>query len=90
MNERWQEHFDHDVAFHRKTAAIYDHVNTEPRLLAKSCLFAPLERHVAPGESMLDLGCGTGQMLLRHAARFRTRRRCRSQRLKCSTLHGGG
>jgi SAM-dependent methyltransferase len=71
MNERWQEHFDHDVAFHRKTAAIYDHVNTEPRLLANDLLFAPLDRHVAPGESMLDLGCGTGQMLLRHAARFR-------------------
>ena len=71
MNERWQEHFDHDVAFHRKTAAIYDHVNTEPRLLANDLLFAPLDRRVAPGESMLDLGCGTGQMLLRHASRFR-------------------
>jgi SAM-dependent methyltransferase len=71
MNERWQEHFDHDVEFHRKTAAIYDHVNTEPRVLANDLLFAPLDRHVTPGESMLDLGCGTGQMLLRHAARFR-------------------
>jgi SAM-dependent methyltransferase len=71
MNEHWQEHFDHDVAFHRKTAAIYDHVNTEPRALANELLFAPLDRRVAPGESMLDLGCGTGQMLLRHAPRFR-------------------
>lgn len=71
MNENWQEHFDHDIAFHRKTAAIYDHVNTEPRLLANDLLFAPLDRRVAPGESMLDLGCGTGQMLLRHAQRFR-------------------
>ena len=32
VNERWKDHFDHDIAFHRKTAAIYDHVNTEPRL----------------------------------------------------------
>ena len=71
MNERWKEHFDHDIAFHRKTAAIYDHVNTEPRLLANDLLFAPLDRRVASGESMLDLGCGTGQMLLRHASRFR-------------------
>jgi SAM-dependent methyltransferase len=71
MNEHWQEHFDHDVAFHRKTAAIYDHVNTEPRVLANDLLFAPLDRRVTPGESMLDIGCGTGQMLLRHATRFR-------------------
>ena len=71
VNERWKEHFDHDIAFHRKTAAIYDHVNTEPRLLANDLLFAPLDRRVAPGESMLDLGCGTGQMLLRYASRFR-------------------
>jgi SAM-dependent methyltransferase len=71
VNERWKLHFDHDVAFHRKTAAIYDHVNTEPRLLANDLLFAPLDRHIAAGESMLDLGCGTGQMLLRYGARFR-------------------
>jgi len=44
VNERWQEHFEHDIAFHRKTAAIYDHVNTEPRLLANDLLFAPLDR----------------------------------------------
>lgn len=71
MDERWKEHFEHDIAFHRKTAAIYDHVNTEPRLLANDLLFAPLDRRVATGESMLDLGCGTGQMLLRYASRFR-------------------
>ena len=73
MNEHWKEHFDHDIAFHRKTAAIYDHVNSEPRLLANDILFAPLDRQVAPGESMLDLGCGTGQMLLRYGSRFRRR-----------------
>lgn len=71
MNERWKEHFDQDIAFHRKTAAIYDHVNIEPRMLATDLLFAPFERHVAPGGAMLDLGCGTGQMLLRYASRFR-------------------
>jgi SAM-dependent methyltransferase len=70
MNERWQQHFAHDVEFHRKTAAIYDHVNTEPRLLANNLLFAPLDRRVASGAAMLDLGCGTGQMLLRLGARF--------------------
>lgn len=71
VNEHWKEHFEHDIAFHRKTAAIYDHVNSEPRILANDLLFAPLDRRVVPGESMLDLGCGTGQMLLRYAARFR-------------------
>jgi SAM-dependent methyltransferase len=79
VDERWKEHFEHDIAFHRKTAAIYDHVNTEPRLLANDLLFAPLDRRVATGESMLDLGCGTGQMLLRYASRFRLRCRRRSQ-----------
>ncbi len=71
MNEHWHEHFEHDIAFHRKTAAIYDHVNSEPRALANDLLFAPLDRRVVGGESMLDLGCGTGQMLLRYASRFR-------------------
>ena len=71
MNEDWKEHFEHDIAFHRETAAIYDHVNSEPRALANDLLFAPLDHRVVPGESMLDLGCGTGQMLLRYASRFR-------------------
>ena len=70
MNEHWSEHFEHDIAFHRKTATIYDHVNTEPRVLANDLLFAPLDRRIANGRAMLDLGCGTGQMLLRYAARF--------------------
>jgi SAM-dependent methyltransferase len=70
VNERWQEHFAHDVEFHRKTAAMYDHVNTEPRQLANDLLFAGLDRRVAKGDAMLDLGCGTGQMLLRYATRF--------------------
>lgn len=69
-HERWRPHFDDDIAFHRKTAAIYDHVNTEPRLLANDLLFGPLDRHIGRGETLLDLGCGTGQMLLRYAARF--------------------
>jgi SAM-dependent methyltransferase len=71
VNGRWKEHFDHDISFHRKTAAIYDHVNTEPRLLANDLLFAPLDRRVVPGDAMLDLGCGTGQMLRRYASLFR-------------------
>ena len=71
MNEHWKEHFEHDIAFHRKTAAIYDHVNSEPRILANDLLFAPLDRRVTPGDSMLDLGCGTGQMLRRYSSRFR-------------------
>jgi SAM-dependent methyltransferase len=70
VHERWRAHFDDDIAFHRKTAAIYDHVNTEPRLLANDLLFAPLERHVARGDTLVDLGCGTGRMLLRFASRF--------------------
>jgi len=70
VNEHWKEHFEHDIAFHRKTAAIYDHVNTEPRLLANDLLFARLDRRIAKGRAMLDLGCGTGQMLVRYGTRF--------------------
>lgn len=70
MNERWKSHFDHDIAFHRRTAVIYDHVNAEPRVVANDLLFAPLDRRVRGGQAMLDLGCGTGQMLRRYAARF--------------------
>ena len=36
VNEHWKDHFEHDIAFHRKTAAIYDHVNSEPRILANA------------------------------------------------------
>jgi len=71
VNAHWKEHFDDDVAFHRRTAAIYDCVNTEPRLLANDLLFGPLDRRVVPGDALLDLGCGTGQMLLRYASRFK-------------------
>jgi SAM-dependent methyltransferase len=71
LNERWKDHFDHDISFHRKTAGIYDHVNTEPRQVANGLLFGPADSRLAPGDAMLDLGCGTGQMLLRYAARFR-------------------
>jgi SAM-dependent methyltransferase len=71
VNQRWKEHFDHDIAFHRKTAAIYDHVNTEPRQLANDLLFARVDGRIAAGDSLLDLGCGSGQMLLRYASRFR-------------------
>ena len=71
MDDHWKEHFDHDIAFHRKTAAIYDHVNSEPRALANDLLFAALDRRVVAGQSMLDIGCGTGQMLLRYGSRFR-------------------
>jgi SAM-dependent methyltransferase len=70
VNAHWKAHFERDISFHRKTAAIYDHVNTEPRLLANDLLFAPLDRRVTAGDAMLDLGCGTGQMLRRYASRF--------------------
>ena len=55
MNERWKEHFEHDIAFHRKTAAIYDHVNTEPR---HPCERPPL-RAIGPSRRSAASRCWT-------------------------------
>lgn len=65
----FREHFEKDVRYHAATAHLYDGVVSEPRAYANELLFRPLDAHIPRGARMLDLGCGTGQMLLRYARR---------------------
>ena len=59
-----------DAAYHDVIAAEYDRVVVRPRAYPNDVLFAPIARVVRPGRAMLDLGCGTGHMLVRFRSRF--------------------
>lgn len=63
-------HTQKDIEFHAKTAHLYDMVVSEPREYANDLLFAPIDKEIHRSARMLDMGCGTGQMLLRYASRF--------------------
>ncbi|HSE13514.1 MAG TPA: class I SAM-dependent methyltransferase [Rudaea sp.] len=64
------EHFERDIRYHAAIAHEYDAVITQPRAFPNDLLFGALDPLIVPGACMLDLGCGTGQMLLRYARRF--------------------
>jgi SAM-dependent methyltransferase len=59
-----------DRAYHDTISPEYDKVVNFPRRVANDILFSVVDPLVHPGAAMLDLGCGTGQMLLRYAPRF--------------------
>ena len=60
-----------DAEYHNATAPQYEAVVNEPRRIANDLLFRPLLKEInSPIESILDLGCGTGQMVERLAHWF--------------------
>jgi SAM-dependent methyltransferase len=65
-------HSEQDRQYHDGIADQYDRVVVEPRAYAIGLLFEGLLDLLGSGEKLLDLGCGTGHMLLRCAGAFRT------------------
>lgn len=60
-----------DADYHDATASQYEDIVNEPRRFANDLLFNPLLKSIdSPIKSVLDLGCGTGQMVERLAFRF--------------------
>ncbi|MDR3387208.1 MAG: class I SAM-dependent methyltransferase [Rudaea sp.] len=64
------EHFSKDIRYHAAIAHEYDAVITQPRTFANQLLFGTLDPLIVRGSRMLDVGCGTGQMLLRYGRLF--------------------
>lgn len=60
------DHAEKDKAFHAQIAPVYDYLTNEPRAWPNELLFRPIDRRLPAFERMLDLGCGTGQMIGRY------------------------
>jgi SAM-dependent methyltransferase len=60
------DHKEKDKKYHADIAKIYDYITNEPRQYPNELLFRPIDKLLNPAKTMLDLGCGTGQMFLRH------------------------
>ena len=66
-----EQHAGKDRDYHAIIADEYEQVVNEPRAYPNELLFRPLDRLIpTAGSAMLDLGCGTGQMLRRYSGRF--------------------
>lgn len=70
MDAKYQARFDSDIAFHEKTASMYDYIAFEPRKVQLELSFRRIAGEIRSGNSFLDLGCGTGHIILRYAHLF--------------------
>lgn len=64
------DHKEKDLQFHAQTAHVYDYTQVEPREIANEILFRKIVKKIKPGALMIDLGCGTGHMMVRLQPRF--------------------
>lgn len=62
--------YEKDIHYHNVIANEYDEVVVKPRALANDLAFGRFENLLPSSGRMLDLGCGTGHMLLRYAPRY--------------------
>ena len=72
MNSEAENHFQKDIEYHETIGDEYHSVVVDPRSYLNEMLFAPIAKTVKAGQSMLDLGCGTGHMMLRFGQQFQT------------------
>ncbi len=63
-------HREKDIKFHADIATVYDYLTLEPREFLTELLFKKIDRKIRPSNLMIDLGCGTGQMLYRYRHLF--------------------
>lgn len=67
-----QNYKDKDRDYHDVIGNEYHQIVVEPRELINSLLFEEIDRQLSGGETMLDVGCGTGHMLIRFGERYAT------------------
>ncbi len=68
----WEHHREKDKRYHDTIGTEYQQIVVTPRALLSHVLFGPFERTIRAGTRMLDVGCGTGQMLRRFGHAFHT------------------
>lgn len=61
------DHAAQDKRYHALIAEKYDYITNEPRKYPNDLLFRPIDRRLRRARTLLDLGCGTGQMFIRYA-----------------------